>query len=61
MGSPRSLGSLAGSLCHSLSGPWKSDDVLEAALGLLGFPVSGKLFVMGLALGALTQGAFALG
>lgn len=58
MACPRSLGSLAGSLCHTLSGPWKSDDVREVALGLVGFLVLGKLFVMGLAVGALTWGAF---
>lgn len=34
--------------------------VLKASVGLLGFPVLRKLFVMDLVVGALTQGAFAL-
>lgn len=33
--------------------------LLKASVGLVGFPVLGKLFVTGLAVGALTRGTFA--
>lgn len=36
-----------------------TDVLLKASVGLVGFPVLGKLFVMGLAVGALTWGTFA--